>query len=95
MAINESELSKGELRKLTALRKSLGDDIADKAMAEWIRTKPTAVSLVDPVAVKIEEALASFANDKKFKLGIYGYRIVRNKGKGAAGFVATKIGKPE
>ena len=32
---SEKELSKGELRKLNALRKSLGDDIAEKAFSEW------------------------------------------------------------
>ena len=31
----ERDLTKGQLRKLTALRKSLGKGIADKAFAEW------------------------------------------------------------
>ena len=34
-AIKENKLSKGELRKLAALRKSLGDEIADEAFSKW------------------------------------------------------------
>ena len=97
MAINEKALNKGELRKLIALRKSLGEKIADKAFAEWFAEKPKAKAVgVDPVAVKIAEALAEFANDKSFKLGTYGYTIRRAKGRGVApGFVAVKNMKPE
>ena len=46
------------------------------------------------MAVKIEEALAVFASDKSFNLGVYGYSIRRARGKGASGFVATKNKKP-
>ena len=35
--IDEASLTKGQLRKLNALRKSLGPDIADKAFGEWFR----------------------------------------------------------
>ena len=41
MAINEKSLSKGQLRKLNALRKSLGDKIADTAFAQWLKEQPT------------------------------------------------------
>ena len=34
---SENDLSKGQLRKLIALRKSLGTDIANKAFGEWIK----------------------------------------------------------
>ena len=33
--VSESDLSKGDLRKLNALRKSLGHEIAERAFAEW------------------------------------------------------------
>ena len=32
---DESNLNKGQMRKLNALRKSLGADIANKAFGEW------------------------------------------------------------
>ena len=38
----ERDLTKGQLRKLTALRKSLGEEIADKAFAEWLASLPEA-----------------------------------------------------
>ena len=96
MAIDEKALSKGEMRKLIALRKSLGDKIADKAFAEWHANKPEPqVDKVDPVATKIEGALSRFANDKKLNLGRYGYTIRRAKGKGASGFVAIRNEKAD
>ncbi len=41
-AINTSALTKGELRKLNALRKSLGDTIADRAFTQWFGQKTRA-----------------------------------------------------
>ena len=43
VAFKEDQLNKGQARKLTALRKSLGDDIADKAFAEWMTSRPESV----------------------------------------------------
>lgn len=95
MAINERNLNKGHVRKLTALRKSLGQEIADEAFEKWLAQQSTgAAEKVDPIAVRIEELLAPVANDTKFRLGRYGYTIRRAKGKGAAkGFVAVKNDK--
>ena len=38
--INESSLPKGQLRKLNALRKSVGNDIGERAFAEWLAAQP-------------------------------------------------------
>ena len=35
--IDESALKKGQLRKLAALRKSVGPAIADEAFAKWLQ----------------------------------------------------------
>ena len=35
--IVETGLTKGELRKLNALRKSVGPDIGEKAFAQWLK----------------------------------------------------------
>ena len=93
MAINEKSLSKGQLRKLNALRKSLGDKIADTAFAQWLKEQPTKVVTAknDPVAEKVVRALAGLAEDKSFNLGRKGYAVKRAKGKGAKGFVAEKV----
>ena len=88
-------LSKGQLRKLGALRKSLGNKIADRAFAEWLKQQPTAKNSADgdPVAEKLSAALKDLANDKSLNLGRYGFSIRRAKGKGAKGFVIERIEK--
>ena len=95
MAIKESKLTKGQLKKLNALRKSVGQVLGDEVFAKWLAKQAQALApKVDPVAVKIEEALAVYATDKAFNLGVYGYTLRRARGKGASGFVATKNQKP-
>ena len=42
--IDESSLSKGEIRKLKALRKSVGNEIGDKAFAEWLSSRPAGLT---------------------------------------------------
>ena len=94
MAINEKTLTKGQLRKLNALRKSLGDKIADRAFSQWQKEQPAKVVTAksDPVAEKLVTALASLSKDKAFNLSRKGYVVKRAKGKGAKGFVAEKMG---
>ena len=38
--IDEGSLTKGQLRKLTALRKSIGSEIGERAFAEWLSSQP-------------------------------------------------------
>ena len=92
MAIDHSTLTKGQARKLNALRKSIGDDIAEDAFGKWMKTQPKAPKEVrDPVADALVAALANLQNDKSFKLGNKGYVVRRAKGKGVSGFVASKV----
>lgn len=92
--MDENELTRGQLRKLKALRKSVGDKLGEEVFRKWLAQQATAsTSNADPVALKIEEALAGFSKDKSFNLGVYGYTIRRARGKGASGFVATKNGR--
>ena len=93
MAIDESKLTKGQLRKLGALRRYVGDELGEEAFSKWM-AQQAAAAKIDPVAEKIESALADFANDKSFRLGNYGYTVRKARGKGASGFVATKNEKP-
>ena len=92
MAIDETGLTKGLMRKLTTLRKSVGDDLAEEVFAKWLEREAAsqARSKPDPVAMKIIEALAGFENDPKCNLGNHGYTLRRAKGKGASGFIAYK-----
>jgi len=92
MSIDHSTLTKGQVRKLNALRKSVGDDIADDAFGKWMKTQSkTPKEVRDPVADALVVALANLQNDKSFKLGNKGYVVKRARGKGASGFVAQKV----
>ena len=86
MAIYETGLTKGLRRKLNALRKSVGDDLAEEVFAKWSERQATsqAKDKPDPVAMKIVEALAGLENDPKFNLGnellskvVYGFVMRR------------------
>ena len=92
MSLDLSTLTKGQTRKLNALRKSLGNEIADAAFAKWMKTQTKEETIqVDPVAEKIKVALSSLVHDKAFRLGSKGYLIKRSKGKGASGFTVSKV----
>ena len=76
--IDENELSKGHLRKLMSLRKSVGKEIADKAFMEWQKTQSAIPSAKeDPVAVALLEVVAPVVDD--LNLGRYGYTIRRSR----------------
>ena len=92
MPIDHSTLNKGQVRKLNALRKSVGDDIAEDAISKWMQSQTkTPKDTRDPVADALVAALDQFKDDKTFNLGTKGYVVKRSKGKGASGFVASKI----
>ena len=82
-AIDESGLTKGEVRKLTALRKSLGGTIADKAFAEWFRqkTRTKAGAPVDQNAELIAGTLLPLAKAGKLRMGHGGYLVKRGRGR--------------
>ena len=91
------KLTKGQIRKRNALRKSLGNKIADQAFAKWMKAGKSAAAKKAPkkdaVAEKIAGALKRVAG-KKLNLGTYGYTIRRAKGKGAKGLLVTRNVKP-
>ena len=92
MSINHSTLTKGQIRKLNALRKSIGNEIADVAFSKWMTAQSkTPKDVSDPVADALVAALNQFKDDKTFNLGTKGYVVRRAKGKGVSGFVAQKV----
>ena len=92
MTIDQSTLTKGQVRKLNALRKSVGNDIAENAFGKWMKTQSkTPKDVRDPVADALVGALSNLISDKSFRLGTKGYVVKRAKGKGASGFVAQKV----
>ena len=92
--MNKKSITKGQLRKLNALRKSLGNQIADKAFKEWLKqqAKQAPAERADPVVNKLLAALKGLEKDKSINLGRKGYAIKRAKGRGVkSGFVVEKI----
>ena len=92
MSIDQSTLTKGQIRKLNSLRKSVGNDIGEKAFGKWLATQSKVTKEVrDPVADALVAALWNLKDNKNIRLGRKGYVIRRAKGKGASGFVAEKV----
>jgi len=80
--INEGNLSRGQIRKLNALRKSLGDGIANRAFAEWLSTNGNgAGETVDKNARAISEALQPLIESGKLSIPRGGYFVRRGRGR--------------
>ncbi len=92
MAIDEKGLAKGQVRKLNALRKSVGEDLAEDVFAKWMKRQSSATPIekADPVAEKLKGAIAGLEKDQAFRLGNQGYTVRRARGKGASGFIVEK-----
>ena len=80
--LDEKSLSKGQLRKLTALRKSLGDEIANRAFAEWLE-KPNGASSAesDPNAEMISDAVMALVREQNLQFPRGGYVVRRGRGR--------------
>ena len=79
---DEKKLSKGHLRKLTTLRKSLGDDIANKAFAEWYATLDSKNGVQeDTNAELIASTLWPLVETKKLMIPRKGYLVKRGRGR--------------
>ena len=97
MAIDKTTLTKGQLRNLNVLRKSVGNNLGEEAFDKWLVSEAPSPSKLsaDSVAEKIGDALGGVENGQTFRLGNYGYTIRRARGKGRSGFTVTKNKKPE
>ena len=82
--IDERALTKMEIRKLEALRRSIGEELGTKAFLEWLRRKPTLASgpladrTAEAIAAAVEGLLASRAIDR---LPRGGYLVKRGRGR--------------
>ena len=80
--LDEKALTKGELRKLNALRKSIGEDIGEKAFEEWLRKKPAAVvEFEDKDAALIADTLIPLIEQNKLQIPRGGYLVRRGRGR--------------
>lgn len=78
----ESELTKGQLRKLNALRKSVGENIGERAFAEWLKSIDTRVgNAVDRNAELIAGTIEGVIKKKKLNIPRGGYLLRRGRGR--------------
>ena len=77
---DESALTRGQLRKLNALRKSLGNAIADEAFAKWLQ-QAVAEPEEDGNAQVIAEALWDLVQDSRLSIRRGGYVVRRGRGR--------------
>ena len=78
--IDETALTKGQLRKLNALRKSLGQTIADEAFTKWL-DQAVEEPEVDRNAEVISDALWSLIQEGGLSIRRGGYIVRRGRGR--------------
>ena len=78
--IEESALTKGHVRKLNALRKSVGEDIGERAFAAWLSRQATAKAS-DRNAELIAESLWPLVEQGKLAIRSGGYVVKRGRGR--------------
>ena len=79
-SFDENQLTKGQLRKLTALRKSLGPDIADDAFGKWIDQQSKEIP-EDPNIAVITATLMPLIEQGKLRIPRGGYHVRRGRGR--------------
>ena len=78
--VDEGTLTKGQLRKLNALKKSLGEDIAGRAFAEWLSSQP-AEAASDGNAALVVDTLWPLVQQGTLAIPRGGYLIRRGRGR--------------
>ena len=79
-SLDESTLTKGQLRKLNALCKSVGSDIGERAFAEWLASQATAEK-ADKNIETIADALWPLIQEGKLTIRRGGYLVRRGRGR--------------
>ncbi len=78
--VDEASLKKGELRKLNALRKSLGRTIADEAFSKWL-SQTVEEPQSDENADAISDALWGLVQEGRVSIRRGGYVVRRGRGR--------------
>ena len=80
--IDENALTKGQRRKLNALRKSVGDEIGGRAFAEWLSSQPASAGAeADEDAALITETLWPLVQQGTVAIPRGGYVLRRGRGR--------------
>ena len=78
--IEEATLTKGQLRKLSALKKSVGDEIGERAFAEWLAVQGAGQE-PDGNAATIVDTLWPMVQEGTLAIPRGGYLIRRGRGR--------------
>lgn len=82
MQIDESTLTKMQLRKLNALRHSIGDEIGERAFLDWLSSQPTAARATpDENAALIVDTLWPLIQQGTLAIPRGGYLLRRGRGR--------------
>ena len=82
MQIDESTLTKMQLRKLQALRNSVGDEIGDRAFLDWLSSQPAAAGAApDENAALIVDTLWPLIQQGTLTIPRGGYLLGRGRGR--------------
>ncbi len=79
--IDEGALTAGQRRKLNALKKSVGEEIGERAFAEWLASQGGARTEADANAVLIVDVLWPMVEQGTLAIPRGGYRIRRGRGR--------------
>ena len=79
--IDESVLSKGERRKLNALRRSIGNEIGDRAFLEWLSSRASDADKEDRNAAAMIDILWPMVKEGKLTIPRGGYLLRRGRGR--------------
>ena len=79
---DQGSLTKGQLRKLNALKKSVGDEIGTAAFVKWLAGQAAGPKApVDKNAGQIVGALEALIDAKKLRIPRGGYLVKRGRGR--------------
>ena len=78
--IDERTLTKGQRRKLNALRKSVGDEIGAQAFAAWLSSQQAAGTTADANAAVIVDTLWPLVQQGTLSIPRGGYLLRRGRG---------------
>ena len=80
--IDEGGLTKGQRRKLNALRKSVGDEIGERTFATWLASRPATVAAkADENAATLVDTLWPLVQQGTLAIPRGGYVIRRGRGR--------------
>ncbi len=80
--IIQTNLTKGQIRKLNALRKSVGPDIGERAFAQWLKgVNAERATAGDKTSAQIAEAIQAALGKKGLSIPRGGYLVTRGRGR--------------